>query len=327
LVYRPTARVLTVLELLQAHGRMTGAELARRLEVDIRTVRNYVQTLLDLGIPVEAERGRYGAYRLRAGYKLPPLIFTEDESLALTLSLLVARQSGLATTIPAFEGVLAKVERVLPASTRSRIQAVEQTVAFEDSTTGDSLSGLVVMVLSSAVQSGQRVQLHYRSSREEVTERAFDPYGIAYHKGFWYTIGYCHLRQGQRLFRLDRIIHIETTSETFPPHTHFPALEAVQQALASVPRVWQVEVWLQATLAEAQRQTRLPKAFFQAGNDGVLLSVDVEDLPWMARLLAGLDIPFIVHRPLELRDVLRQHAHTLMNYAERMESVKTQSGT
>jgi len=59
LVYRPTARVLTVLELLQSHERMTGAELARRLEVNIRTVRNYVQTLMDLGIPVEAERGRY----------------------------------------------------------------------------------------------------------------------------------------------------------------------------------------------------------------------------------------------------------------------------
>src|SRR5690242_21772419 len=97
-VYRPTARVLTVLELLQAHGRMTGAELARRLEVDLRTVRNYIQTLQDLGIPVEAERGRYGAYRLRPGYKLPPLLFTEDEALALTLSLIVARQAGLAAT-------------------------------------------------------------------------------------------------------------------------------------------------------------------------------------------------------------------------------------
>ena len=114
MVYRPTARVLTVLELLQSHGRLTGAELARRLEVDIRTVRNYVQTLADLGIPVEAERGRYGAYRLRPGYKLPPLIFTEDESLALTLSLLLARENGLAQTSPAVESVLAKVERVLP---------------------------------------------------------------------------------------------------------------------------------------------------------------------------------------------------------------------
>ena len=216
------------------------------------------------------------------------------------------------------KGVLAKVERVLPVSTRSRIQAVEQTVAFERSTAKAAPSGLVVMVLSESIQSGRRVLLHYRSSREEVTERAFDPYGIAYHQRFWYTIGYCHLRQGQRLFRLDRITHIETTSETFPPRADFPALEAVQQALAEVPRVWQVEVWLETTLSEAQRQTRLPKAFFQAGHGGVFLRGDGEDLPWMARLLAGLDMPFMVHHPPELRDILRQHARTLVSYAERL---------
>ena len=319
MVYRPTARVLTILELLQSHERMTGAELARRLEVDVRTVRNYVQTLIDLGVPVEAERGRYGAYRLRAGYKLPPLIFTEDEALALTLSLLVARQSGLAMTAPAFDGVLAKVERVLPAATRARIQAVEQTVAFDNDAINTAPSGLAVMVLSSAIQSGQRVLLRYRSSRSEVTQRAFDPYGIAYHRGLWYTIGYCHLRGGQRLFRVDRIAHIEMTSETFPPRVNFSALEAVQQALAAVPRAWQVEVWLETTLEEAQRQTRLPKAFFEEANGGTLFRIDVDDLPWMARLLAGLDIPFIVHRPRELCDVLRQYARTLASYAERSE--------
>ncbi|MBO0792266.1 MAG: YafY family transcriptional regulator [Ktedonobacteraceae bacterium] len=319
MVYRPTARVLTVLELLQSYGRMTGAELARRLEVDIRTVRNYVQTLSDLGISVESERGRYGAYRLRAGYKLPPLIFTEDEALALTLSLLVARESGLLASTPAFEGVLAKVEHV-PTSTRARIQVVEQTVVFEGAAAPTAPKVLAVMVLSSATQSGRRVLLHYRSSRDEGTEQAFDPYGIAYHKGFWYTIGYCHKRMGQRLFRLDRITHIEMTSETFPPRVHFPALEAVQQALASMPQVWQVEVWLETTLVEVQWQTRLPKAFFEEKSGGVLFRVDVEDLPWMARLLAGLDIPFIVHRPLELRDVLRQYARTLVSYAERCEA-------
>src|SRR5438128_1459359 len=122
MVYRPTARVLAVLELLQAHGRMTGPELARRLEVEVRTIRNYVETLQDLGIPVEADRGRYGAYRLRPGFKLPPLIFTEEEALALTLSLLAARESGLAAGTPAVEGALAKIERVLPAATRARLR-------------------------------------------------------------------------------------------------------------------------------------------------------------------------------------------------------------
>lgn len=320
MVYRPTARVLTVLELLQAHGRLTGAELARRLEVDIRTVRNYVQTLADLGIPVEAERGRYGAYRLRPGYKLPPLIFTEDESLALTLSLLLARENGLAQTSPAVESVLAKVERVLPQTTRARIQAVEQTVIFERGSLAAAPSAAAVTVLSSAVQTRQCVRLQYRSARLDVTERVFDPYGVVYHAGLWYTIGYCHLRQGQRLFRLDRIQQVEVRSETFSPPVNFDALEAVQRALASVPRVWQTEVWLETTLEEVLRQTRFPKALFEEVDKGVILRVDVEDLPWMARFLAGLGVPLIIHHPPELRTVLYHYALTLASYTERIET-------
>lgn len=324
MVYRPTARVLTVLELLQSHGRMTGAELARRLEVNIRTVRDYIGTLTDLGIPVEAERGRYGAYRLRPGYKLPPLIFTEDEALALTLSLLMAHENGLARTSPAFEGTLAKVERVLPASTRERIQAVGQTVVFENSTALAAPSPAAVLLLSSAVQSGRSVRLSYRSARSEVTERVFNPYGVVSHEGFWYTIGYCHLRHGQRLLRLDRIQQVELTSEMFQRPEDFDALASVRRALASVPRVWQVEVWLEATLEEAQRETRLSKGHFEEVNGGgVLVRSEVEDLPWMARLLAGMGIPFTIHHPPELRAVFRQYALTMMSYAERTEYGKS----
>src|SRR5919199_1797469 len=132
-MYRPTTRVLAVLELRQSHGRMTGAELARRLEVDPRTARRYIETLQDLGIPVEADRGRYGAYRLRPGYKLPPLMFGEEEALALTLGLLAARRIGLADGAmpsPAVEGALAKVERVLPDPLRERVRAVEDALVL-----------------------------------------------------------------------------------------------------------------------------------------------------------------------------------------------------
>jgi predicted DNA-binding transcriptional regulator YafY len=317
LVYRPTARVLTVLELLQSRGHMTGAELARKLEVDIRTVRHYIETLIDLGVPVEARRGRYGAYRLRPGYKLPPLIFTEDEALALTLALLVAKESGLAQVAPAFDGALAKIERVLPATTRTRIQAVEQTVAFAGGAAPTAPSGLAVLTLSSAIQSGRRVLMDYRSSADQLTQRAFDPYGIAYHLGLWYTIGYCHLRQDQRLFRLDRITAIATMSETFSPPANFSALEEVQRVLASVKRQWRIEVWLQTTLQEAQRQLRSANALFEEKNGGVLFRVEVADLPWMARLLAGLGIPFLIHHPPELRDVMREYAETLARYAQR----------
>jgi predicted DNA-binding transcriptional regulator YafY len=84
-MYHPTSRVLAVLALLQSHGRITGPELAQRLEINIRTVRRYITMLQDLGIPIIAERGRAGSYELTAGYKLPPMMFTNEEALALAV--------------------------------------------------------------------------------------------------------------------------------------------------------------------------------------------------------------------------------------------------
>src|SRR5512142_2405716 len=130
-MYHPTTRVLAVLELLQSHGRMTGPELAARLEVNIRTLRRYITMLQDLGVPILAERGRYGAYELGAGYKLPPMMFTNDEALALAIGLLVARRLGLAETVHAVESARAKLEQVLPRELKGRIQALTETVKLD----------------------------------------------------------------------------------------------------------------------------------------------------------------------------------------------------
>src|SRR3982751_1337134 len=129
-MYHPTTRVLTILELLQARPTLSGADLAERLEVDRRTVRRYITMLQDLGIPIEAIRGPLGGYRIRPGFKLPPLMLADDEALAITLSLIAARRQGSAAGALAIEGALAKIERVLPAGLRARLQAVQSVVTF-----------------------------------------------------------------------------------------------------------------------------------------------------------------------------------------------------
>ena len=126
--YHPTTRLLALLELLQARGRMTGSEIAGRLEVGERSVRRYVERLREIGIPVEGERGRHGAYSLRPGFRLPPLMFTDEEALGLTLGLLAARRLGLSGVAPAVEGALAKVERVMPVALRERVRDLEEGV-------------------------------------------------------------------------------------------------------------------------------------------------------------------------------------------------------
>src|SRR5688572_873040 len=133
-MYHPTTRVLAVLALLQAHGRMSGAKLAERLEVNVRTLRRYIIMLQDLGIPIEAERGRNGAYVLSAGFKLPPMMFTNEEALALTVGLISARHINLAETDRAVESALAKLERVMPLDLKGRVRALTETITLDSST-------------------------------------------------------------------------------------------------------------------------------------------------------------------------------------------------
>src|ERR1051325_7194814 len=98
---RPTARVLALLEILQAGGTFTVATLAERLGVDERTLRRYAAHLTELGIPVETLRGRFGGYRLSPGYKMPPLMLTDDEAVAVALGPVAADPIGLGTEGPA----------------------------------------------------------------------------------------------------------------------------------------------------------------------------------------------------------------------------------
>ena len=130
-MYDPIMRVLTVLEVLQARDHVTGAELAERLEVELRTVQRYIVRLKDLSIPVESSRGVGGAYRLRPGSRLPPLLLTNEETFALSLGLHSLRQVGLSAFAPATEVALKKLERVLPSALRESIRTVQDVIAIE----------------------------------------------------------------------------------------------------------------------------------------------------------------------------------------------------
>ena len=210
-MYHPTTRVLATLELLQTHGRMSGSELAARLGVNGRTLRRYIARLEDLGIPIAVEHGRHGGYMLVAGYKLPPMMFTDEEALALSVGLLAARGLGLADTAPGVAGAQAKLERVMPADLRRRVRAADDTMALDLPRQPASADGAALAALSAAAQARRRVHLAYRSAEAALTEREFDPYGLAYRGGCWYAVGHCHLRKGLRSFRIDRIHGVRAT--------------------------------------------------------------------------------------------------------------------
>ncbi len=273
-MYFPTTRVLTVLELLQSHPRLSGPELAERLEVNTRTVRRYITMLQDLGIPVEAERGRYGTYRLRPGFKLPP-------------------------------------ERVLPDKVRARVQAIYETLIFDVQSPDTTPSGEVIGTLCAAVQQGKQVWLEYQSWQAETTRRKVELYGLVYRHGLWYTVGYCHLRQDLRVFRLDRVKSAEISEETYIRPSDFDSLAYITRSIAMTPAPWLVDVLLETTLEEARKMVPPALATLEQTSDGVVFRCYVNHLEWIAHFLAGLDCPILIRQPEELYEALQKLAEKI----------------
>lgn len=310
-MYSPVTRLLTILNLLQARPHVSAAELAGRLEVNPRSVRRYIIMLQDLGIPVEAERGRYGGYRLRPGYKLPPLMWTEEEALAIMLGLTAARQLGLAATVPTIESALAKVERVLPIALREQVQTIERTITLS-LPSPQSLPSPYLSLLSAAYHT-QCLYLTYCNKAQEQTERLFDCYGLLYKNGRWYTIGYCHLRAEMRIFRLDRIANVRLASEYFTKPADFDSLAYASRSFAAIPSRWQVEALLETSLTQLQPLVSSEFATLEETSDGVLLHADHDDLESMAHYLIGLGHRFRVIRPPELKQAIRKMAEELLH--------------
>jgi predicted DNA-binding transcriptional regulator YafY len=311
-MYSPTTRVLAVLELLQTHGAMSGSALAERLQVDGRTLRRYITKLEDLGIPVVAERGRHGAYRLMPGYKLPPMMFTDDEALALSLGLLAARGLGLAQAAAAEESARAKLERVMPDKLKRRVRALGETVQLDIARPDAAADNHALLLLSAAVHERQRVHLAYRSAQQDATEREFDPYGVAWRGGRWYAVGWCHLRRDLRSFRLDRIAQLQIRDAHFEPPTNFDAVRHLALGLATLPRGIAVQVLLKTDLQTARAELFAAIGLFQSCDEGVLLYSETDDLDWYARQLARLPFGFAIRSPQALHGAVRRCAARLL---------------
>lgn len=306
-MHSPTLRLLAVLELLQSYPKLSGAEIARRLEVDVRTVRRYITLLQDMGIPVEAERGAHGAYHLQRGRRLPPMLFHDEEAIAIALGLLAIRTFGFPVQAAAVESALAKLERVLPQNLLDQVRSLQAAITFNVSAGGLSpvspIDNDLLVDLSTAVRQGRRVHLHYRAAAGALTERDFDPYGIVYNDGYWYTAGHCHLRGGLRTLRLDRVTALAVSDEPFERPRGFDGLEYVLRSIAE-SGAYEVELLLETSPEQAERVFPPIMGTLHAAEGGVLFRRTTSHLEWIAWALLEADFPVVIRQPDELRQMV-----------------------
>jgi predicted DNA-binding transcriptional regulator YafY len=316
-VLSPTSRLLELLELLQTQPLATGREIADRLGIDRRTVRRYVAALQELDIPVEGQRGVGGGYRIRPGFRLPPLMLTDDEAVVVSLGLIAARHMGLDGGTDSVDGAAAKIRRVLPDALRRQVEALETTLGFTSrATTGAPPAGTTVLLLADAIRRRRRVRAGYRSHDGRETQRDLSPFGLVVHAGRWYLAAHDHVREDMRTFRIDRM-HDTAVGEgqAVAPPEDFDVVAHVSRSLARVPWKWEVEVVLELPFEVAAR--RLPPTLAELTDRGeqTLLRMRVSSLDWTARVLAGLDCSFAIHRPDELRASVRELATRLSESA------------
>lgn len=326
---RPTARVLSLLELLQSGGVRTVAELAGRLGVDERTVRRYADHLIDLDVPVESVRGRYGGYRLGSGYRMPPLMLSDDEALAVMLGLVAGRRTGLVTTAgTASETAAAKIRRVLPQRLARRLDAVLGSLAFT-APPGEAPAPDtgVLLSIADAVHHHRPISIRYTARDGQRSERTLHPYGLVAHSGRWYVTGADPDIGEERTLRLDRIADARTLPGSFEPPTGFSPAQHVLSALATTPYRHEVTLSIQGTIEQIRARlpasvaivTELPPAGGADPHTGRWFRVELraERLDWLPPLLASLDLPFAVQRPDELRDLVAALASRLAASARR----------
>jgi len=316
---RPTSRVLALLELLQAGGTRTVAELADRLGVDERTVRRYVGHLLDLDLPVESVRGRYGGYRLAAGYRMPPLMLGDDEALAVLLGLVAGRRAGLLTASgTASETAAAKIRRMLPDRLTPRLDALLAQVAVTGPVRETAAPDAgVLLALADAVQHRRPVRMRYVAGDGRRRERMVHPYGLVAHAGRWYVSGLDVGRGEERTFRVDRIADPRPLPGAFRPPSDYDPAERVLSGLARTPYRHEVSVLIDATVA--QIRVRLPASVATVDElpDGWhRVGLRAERLDWVPGVLALIDRPFVIERPDELRDLVRELGVRLVRSAE-----------
>jgi predicted DNA-binding transcriptional regulator YafY len=298
--------MLALLSLLQVHRDWPGDELAERLQVSPRTVRRDVDRLRELGYRVESLRGPGGGYRLAAGSDLPPLLFDDDQAVAIALALAVAPASG-ADIAESAARALATVRQVMPSRLRHRIDAVSAVT-----TTGPvPVDPDVLVAASEAVHLAEVLRFDHLPDGGASPPRRVEPYAVVAWHGRWYLLAWDLDREDWRTYRLDRMRPRSRTGIRFTPR-EVPGSDAAAFVAAQFKGSERDDVWPcigSATMSAQGASTLAPylpqDALVEVSGPG-RCRITLGSWSWtgLAAVLAGFTVDFTVEGPPPLRDAV-----------------------
>jgi predicted DNA-binding transcriptional regulator YafY len=308
-----TGRLLALLGLLQTRPSWTGPELAERLGVTTRTIRNDVERLRGLDYPVEAARGSIGGYRLGAGTRLPPLVLDDEEAVAVAVGLRTT--ATLTGSEDAGRRALAKLEQVLPSRLRPVVDAVAHAVDRAPENTGTDAPDPVVdpttlSTIATAIRGQELLRFDYSpgtTGDDNPPPRLVEPYRLLAWQRRWYLVGRDPASDAWDVFRADHLVPRMRTGRRFTPHPvpggDFAAFAMRQAAMSG----WAVHARLRIAAPAATVISRINPAVgvVEAVSDNeCVLVTGADSLATIAAYAGMLGLDFTVETPAELRDHL-----------------------
>ncbi len=224
-------RIVAILTHLQSARTVTAQELADRFDVSLRTIYRDIRTLEESGVPVFGEAGQ--GYSIMDGYRLPPVMFTQEEAGSFITAEKLMQHLTDETLGKNYENAMYKIKSVMRATDKDRLEALENsiTVRPRPQMFNTAVPNALEVVLESIADKKQ-VLLRYKTQFKEPSERKIEPIGVFHESGFWYFTGYCTLRNDYRQFRLDRILGIQQTEIGFSKkHPNLSELRHAEQSL------------------------------------------------------------------------------------------------
>jgi predicted DNA-binding transcriptional regulator YafY len=299
-----SARLLALLGLLQSRPDWSGAELAARLDVTDRTVRNDMTRLRDLGYPVDSVRGRGGRYRLGAGAKLPPLLLDDDEAVAVAVGLQVA--TGITGVEDMSTRALTKLEHVLPDRLRRKIAALRSASSAGPANTGSdaedpAVDPGVLSELASAIRDHQGVRCYYRDEPLEL-----EPYHLVAWQRRWYLLARAPAGTWAA-YRVDWMVLRTPGGRPFGPEP-FPGdlTEFVVREVASAGWAVHARILVDAPAEEVLARINPAVGTVEAvGARQSVLVTGADSIATLAVYIGMLGMDFTVTEPADLVDELR----------------------
>ena len=208
---RRADRLFAIVQYLRGRRLTTAAQLAQWLEVSERTIYRDVADLAGSGVPIDGEAGV--GYRIRAGFELPPLMFTYDEIDALAIGARFVEAWGGSSLAGGARSALAKIAAALPTDKRV---ALERAPLFAPGFFIDPKPGRRLDALREAIAERRWADLDYQDAQARASQRRVRPLGLYFWGGAWSLAAWCELRRDFRNFRLDRIAEVSVAQERFP---------------------------------------------------------------------------------------------------------------